>query len=53
MIDTEALEWRLRKLKEALDMLTFAFEDNRLYGVRRRGVHKPALGRRSNWPWQN
>lgn len=52
-IDTNALEWRLRKLREAVDMLRFAFEDNRLYGIRHGGVHKPALGRKSNWPWQN
>jgi hypothetical protein len=50
---TDTLEWKLRKLKEQLDMLRFACEDNRLHGVRHTGIHKPAMGRLSNWPWQN
>ena len=53
MIDVNSLEWKLRKLGENIDMLKHEFENNRLYGIRHGGVHKPALGRRSNWPWQN
>lgn len=53
MIDTNALGWKLRKLGENIDMLRFACEDNRLYGIRHGGVDKPALGRRSKWWWQN
>jgi hypothetical protein len=53
MIDTNALEWKLRKLGENVDMLKRAIVDNREYGIRHGGVSKPALGRRSNWWWQN
>ena len=53
MIDMNALEWKLRKLKEEIDMTKRACEDNRLHGIRRTGIHKPAMGRLSNWPWQN
>jgi hypothetical protein len=53
MIDTNSLEWKLRKLGENVDMLKRACEDNRLHGIRKGGVHRPALGRRSNWWWQN
>jgi hypothetical protein len=53
MIDTNALEWKLRKLGENMDMLKRACEDNRMYGIRHGCVHRPALGRKSYWPWQN
>jgi hypothetical protein len=53
VIDTDSLEWKLRKLREAVDMLRHECENNRLYGIRHGGVPKPALGRLSNWPWQN
>lgn len=52
-IDTDSLEWKLRKLRESVDTLRFAFEDNRLYGVRHGGLHKPAMGRLSKWSWMN
>jgi len=48
-----SLEWKMRKAGEALDTLRFALRDNREYGMRKLGYSKPAMGRRSNWPWQN
>jgi hypothetical protein len=52
-IDTNALEWKLRKLGENLDMLRRAVNDNREYGIRHGGVPHSALGRFSIWPWMN
>jgi hypothetical protein len=53
MIDTNALEWKLRKLGENVDMLRRAVADNSEYGIRHGGVRYSALGRFNRWPWMN
>lgn len=53
MIDTNSLEWKLRKLGEEIDALRRAVTDNREYGIRKIGVRYSALGRFSIWPWMN